>query len=134
MPHLRVTPKGGSVEEEEDLEAVSPAPPASPLNSRKTAQLPPSFTFTATVATPKLSNDKVTLTLDTAGQHTLSWTEPLSIKGAEETLPAGDAALGRRCPRRLRSRAAWPLACAAAAQADTGLGRVRHPPRLWCQQ
>lgn len=95
MPHIRVTPKSGDGEEEKDLEAVTPSPPAPPSPSARkaTTKLPPTYTFTATVATPNLSSESVTLTLDTTGQHTLSWTEPLTLKGGNDTLPAGSCNL-----------------------------------------
>ena len=86
MPAERVAPNKGV----DDVEAGPPSPPASP---KKAAAEPPSFSFTATVQTPKLSAESVALTLDTSGQHTLSWTEPLSLKGSGDALPAGSCNL-----------------------------------------
>ena len=110
MPHLRINPKDNGQTEVEELEegtVVTPlnttSPPTSPDTGQKrldsatrraTAKLPPSFMHHAEVSTPQLSTTSTSLTLDTTGQHTLSWTEELSLKATPEAiLPPGSCNL-----------------------------------------
>lgn len=89
----RIGPKKG-----EGDAAAEDEPPASPslakrLTSRIStkAMVPPSYRFTETVSTGEwFTADSVTLTLDTTGQHTLSWDIELTLKASPTVvLPPG---------------------------------------------
>lgn len=103
MPNVRVlSPEkglGGDADEVTDVEAfdaVAPpkekiTPPPSP-SQKPTAE--PTFVHTCTVNIPALDPSSIELTLDTTGQHTLSWTTDLTLKDqGSDVLPAGSCNL-----------------------------------------